>query len=509
VTTDELDRDGVPALDVRRENGAGDGALPAWWHSLVPPPRTVPWSGMVLLALLLVHPLALTGVLDGPLTVRMQVAGEMSLLLQNVGVLGAAIVLKYAWRISRSPASGWLSAILSLVAIQNLPFSLLAVTGSSYGDFGGVNGLSTIVVSLTVAGLLALAVAGHDIPGPNPLLIGIPVGGVIAAARLALVTNDLDPTLRLGPMATALVPLAVALVTGVVLVALLRVKSLPTWARAGIVVATLLLVGGMSIPEGSSLVASVAHLVCGLVAVTLLLGVAVALLRTTIRLHTQQLLSLGQRLAYAEADLRHGKERMHELNSTVAGVTAAAKLLLDDGVPDSLQRARMRQLLGLEIERLGRMLDERVPGAPVPVAVDDVISPLVAVQQQLGQTVTWAPTGEVVMGRADDLAEVVHILLTNAERHAPGSPVDVTVSRADDRVTIDVGDRGPGIEPYLLRTLFAWGTRRRGSPGQGIGLQLARRLMVEQGGNLQLLTGGRRRGAAFRVTVPAAGEDGG
>ena len=142
MTIDELDREGVPALerwgttttcpDAARTTP--DGALHAWWHPLVPPRRTVPWSGMVLLALLLAHPLALMGVLDGPMMTRLQIAGAMSLLLQNVGVLGAAIVLKYAWRISRNPASGWISAVLSLVAIQNLPFSLLAVTGSPYGE---------------------------------------------------------------------------------------------------------------------------------------------------------------------------------------------------------------------------------------------------------------------------------------------------------------------------------------------------------------------------------------
>ena len=512
MTIDELDRGeltatGVPgpraAVPERRPDDVAVPALHAWWHPLVPPRQTVPWSGMVLLSLLLAHPLALVTVLDGPAMTRAETAVMLSLLLQNVGVLGAGIVLKYAWRIGHNPSYGWLSATLSLVAIQNLPFALLAVVGSRYGELGQVHGPSTIVLGMTVLTLLGLAVTGRDVPGPNPLLIGFAGGAVIATGRLVLVTHDLDPTLQLTPVAAAVVLVGVGVVAVVALVELLRLEALPAWARAAVAAATVLLTGSVAIPEGSSLTGPVVHMLAGLTGVTLLVGTAITLLRATIRVHTQQLLSMSERLASAESRLRHGKERMHELNSTIAGVTSATRLLLHDGVTDGLRRVRMEQLLDLEIERLGRMLDERLAGEPVPVRVDDVISPLVAVQRQLGHTVSWTPTGDMAMGHADDLAEVVHILLVNADRHAPGSPVDVTVSRSDDRIAILVSDDGPGIEPALRRTLFDWGVRRPGSPGQGIGLQLARRLMVEQGGNLHLVTGGRERGAKFRVTVPA------
>ena len=512
MTIDELDREltkpGAPELRIdvpeRRADDADEAGLHAWWHPLVPPRQTVPWSGMVLLSLVLAHPLALVVVLDGPMVTRVETAVTMSLLLQNVGVLGAAILLKYAWQIGRNPACGWLSAAMSLVAVQNLPFALLAVVGSPYGELGSVQGPGTIVLGIAVLVLLALAVSGRDVTGPNPLLIGFAGGGAIAAATLALVAHRIDPTLRMTPGTAAIITGAVGLVTMLVLVALLRLAPLPAWARATTVVATVLLTGSVGVPEGNSLLGPVLHLLIGLVGVTLLVGLGITLLRATMRTHTQQLLSLSHRLATAESSLRHDKERMHELSATIAGVTSATRLLLHDRVPDRLRRTRMQELLDLEIERLGRMLDERLPSAPVPVDIDDVISPMVAVQRQLGHRVIWAPTGEVGMGYADDLAEVVHILLVNADRHAPGSPTEITVTRSDGQISIVMSDEGPGIEPSLRRTLFNWGVRRPGSPGQGIGLQLARRLMVEQGGDLHLVTGHRQRGAAFRVTVPAA-----
>ena len=106
------------------------------------------------------------------------------------------------------------------------------------------------------------------------------------------------------------------------------------------------------------------------------------------------------------------------------------------------------------------------------------------------------------LGRADDLSEVVHILLANAARHAPGEVTTVTAKVAGDVVEIRVADTGPGIEPWMRGELFQWGTRRPGSPGQGIGLQLGRRLMLEQGGDLRLDSS--RRGAEFVIVVPAA-----
>ena len=65
-------------------------------------------------------------------------------------------------------------------------------------------------------------------------------------------------------------------------------------------------------------------------------------------------------------------------------------------------------------------------------------------------------------------------------------------------------DDGPGVPDDLRGSLFAWGARGPTSPGQGIGLQLAKRLMVEQAGNLTLESDGRPGGATFVLSIPSS-----
>ena len=56
------------------------------------------------------------------------------------------------------------------------------------------------------------------------------------------------------------------------------------------------------------------------------------------------------------------------------------------------------------------------PG-PCEFCVDDVLRQLVVAQQAQGRAVSWEPSGVTVVGRADDLAEAVHVLLDNAAKH--------------------------------------------------------------------------------------------
>ena len=64
-------------------------------------------------------------------------------------------------------------------------------------------------------------------------------------------------------------------------------------------------------------------------------------------------------------------------------------------------------------------------------------------------------------------------------------------------------DSGEGIPPSALDRVFEpmWTTKPTGS---GFGLAIAREIMVEHGGQIEAV-GGEGRGAAFRLTLPLAG----
>jgi signal transduction histidine kinase len=82
----------------------------------------------------------------------------------------------------------------------------------------------------------------------------------------------------------------------------------------------------------------------------------------------------------------------------------------------------------------------------------------------------------------------------------PGPPVDVSVSASDDRVTITVSDRGPGIEPDDLPRIFdPYFSTKRG--GTGLGLPIAKNIVDGLGGTITVVstTG---RGTEINIELP-------
>lgn len=83
---------------------------------------------------------------------------------------------------------------------------------------------------------------------------------------------------------------------------------------------------------------------------------------------------------------------------------------------------------------------------------------------------------------------VLDHLLDNAARHTPpGTPVDVQVSGAGDRVRVTIADQGPGVSPDALPHLFERFYRAdsaRGRGGAGLGLTVAAAIVSAHGGTI-------------------------
>ncbi len=114
-----------------------------------------------------------------------------------------------------------------------------------------------------------------------------------------------------------------------------------------------------------------------------------------------------------------------------------------------------------------------------------MLEPTLTVCVASGQVVSWdIPADLHGVGRSDDVAQIVHGLLTNANRHAPESPVDVVVRSVAGFAQIRVEDRGPGVPPALRQTIFGRGDRgdaRPGCDGHGLGLHIARTIARSAG----------------------------
>jgi signal transduction histidine kinase len=198
------------------------------------------------------------------------------------------------------------------------------------------------------------------------------------------------------------------------------------------------------------------------------------------------------------------EDRLHAVRSGLAGLAGALHVLAQGGELTDGSRERLESMVAAEVERLQRLVapasdTDAVDIALEPVDIDRVLADVVLSRRSAGQEVAWSGTGLTAWARRDDLVEVVNILLVNAWRHAEGSPARIDVTDLGGSLQIAVSDRGPGVPDELRESIFERGVRRSCSPGQGLGLAMARDLVADLGGSLELRSSAE--GACFVVTL--------
>jgi signal transduction histidine kinase len=106
---------------------------------------------------------------------------------------------------------------------------------------------------------------------------------------------------------------------------------------------------------------------------------------------------------------------------------------------------------------------------------------------------------------------VLSNLLENALKYAQGDPawVRLTLGVEAGEAVLEVSDSGVGIEASELESIFgpfyrAGDEITRRTPGTGIGLFVAREIVVAHGGRLSAASAGRGQGSTFRLTLPGA-----
>ena len=212
----------------------------------------------------------------------------------------------------------------------------------------------------------------------------------------------------------------------------------------------------------------------------------------------------------------------HEIRSPLTSVKGFTRTLLArwDRFSDEQKRS-MLATMAEDADRVTRLLTElldvaRIDAHRVQLHVSgiDVAHVARAVAAKARQrpdgdgrdlVVTVADdVADVLFADADKVEQVLTNLVDNALRHAPGSPVVITVAgRADGGVRVDVSDEGPGIAQDQQRLVFEkfgqGGGRRRA--GTGLGLYISRGLARAHGGDLAV-TSEPGQGATFTLTLP-------
>ena len=451
--------------------------------------------------LLLPHALGLTVSADGWSTGN---AVAILWLSATVMALACGGAFSCHWWISQNRASAWIATILIALSIQQLPPLLLELDSSTAAALRTTNPELDSALALPCVLLLGLSnrsfLFRHRV---SPIVVGIALGLFLGSVRFSYTALDLQTVAAIPEMSATAGRVVALLMGAAAILAVMRVTALPVWARQEMVVAAAAVsvgwidrLGRVGPPDPGDIVAGSVHL-----AGYVVLGItATELFLIALRDNDRRLASLATRAESAEEALRHEEERLHEMRGTFAGIGSASRILtgLGDELSSAHQR-RLTELLATEIDRLDAMLGGAHGEPPAVVELDPVIRSTVCTYRYLGLRVRSEPSDASAWTRPADLTEVLHILLSNVARHAPGAETRVITQVRDDRTEIRVIDDGPGIAPALRDHVFERGFGD--GKGQGLGLYVARQILAQHGGSLDLDT--TPRGTSFVLRLPA------
>lgn len=181
--------------------------------------------------------------------------------------------------------------------------------------------------------------------------------------------------------------------------------------------------------------------------------------------------------------------RRHDVRNAVVAVEGAALILeshVDRLSPED--RAALTKVLSSGVERLQRLLTDEAAGA----ATVDLAALAAEVAAERGELVIKVdvPDGLVASGSPGHSAEVLRILFDNAQRRAPGQPVEVHGRRDGDWMVLQVRDRGAPVGRE----------ERRSRADADMGFLVAGRLMRDQGGDVWVES--HPEGGAFSLCLP-------
>jgi two-component system sensor histidine kinase BaeS len=198
---------------------------------------------------------------------------------------------------------------------------------------------------------------------------------------------------------------------------------------------------------------------------------------------------------------------VHELGRPLGALSSAIQALL--GGADRDEALRRELLTGIEGEthRLRRLLDDlaglhdQVLGTleldQRPIDTDRWLATLLGPWREAAQEKglhwqsTIAPDLPALKADPDRLGQALGNLLSNAIKYTPpGGRVSIEAGVKDDEIWIRVSDTGPGIaadeQEQVFMPFYRSQAGRRFPQGMGLGLSIAREVILAHGGRLAL-----------------------
>jgi two-component system, NtrC family, nitrogen regulation sensor histidine kinase NtrY len=233
----------------------------------------------------------------------------------------------------------------------------------------------------------------------------------------------------------------------------------------------------------------------------------------------RRLASLENLSAWQESARRHA----HEIRTPLAAARLELARLGDlvAAVPEGAPRAelgRLQESLGQELDRLNAFTKRFTSFArlPQPALARHDLGKVVAEFAELFAgawpelALQFAPPDRPLAALVDPdmLRQVLVNLGDNSAQalreHGRGGTLTLSFGEVGEAIALDVTDDGPGVPPALRSRLFEpYTTSRRIGEGMGLGLAIARKVLLDHGGDLELLRAGDD-GTTFRLLLPRA-----
>jgi len=233
-----------------------------------------------------------------------------------------------------------------------------------------------------------------------------------------------------------------------------------------------------------------------------------------------------KRLAYLknlsvwqETARRHAHEMRTPLTAARLELARLERLLDGEGLQEARQAAGS---VGEELERLGRFTQQFTSFARLPqprpavhdlgTVVEEFVGTFASAWPNL--TLRFDPAGRPLLASLDrDMLRQVLVnlcdnssLAVRAQGEGRGT-VTLRPGMAGRTVCLDVADDGPGVPLEIRPRIFEpYVTTRQVGEGMGLGLAISRKILLDHGGDLELLASSGA-GTTFRLTFPRQAEE--
>jgi signal transduction histidine kinase len=215
----------------------------------------------------------------------------------------------------------------------------------------------------------------------------------------------------------------------------------------------------------------------------------------------------------------------HELKTPLTTIRMYAELLAEGGVPQPERQQHYLQVIAGESQRLTRLVNNvldfgrleqgrknyHYSRIHLPPQLNEILASQEMRLEQAGLHLVRSIPRSIpaVLADRDAVRQALLNLIDNALKYAAdGGVLEVELSLEDDHCRIAVKDRGPGVPETHRERIFQPFHRvddslTTSSPGSGLGLSIARRLLRGMGGDL-LYRHRRNGGSSFEILLPLA-----